>query len=58
MRVVSLGEAWISTTLLGKTKTVLRACVTNFETGEQDIGALVDSVGRARRQVRPVNAAR
>ncbi len=58
MRVVSLGEAWISTTLLGKTKTVLRACVTNFETQPEDIAALAESLGRARRQVREMTAAR
>ena len=46
-RVVSSGEAWISTTLLAGKETVLRACVTNYRTSPQDIEDLVSSLGRA-----------
>ncbi|MCP5120796.1 MAG: aminotransferase class V-fold PLP-dependent enzyme [bacterium] len=46
-QVVNSGEAWISTTSLAG-RVVLRACITNYRTGEADIRALVDSVNRAR----------
>jgi len=48
MRVVESGEAWISTTLLAGSKTVLRACITNYRTTPADIAALIDTLGRAR----------
>jgi glutamate/tyrosine decarboxylase-like PLP-dependent enzyme len=48
MRVVGSGEAWISTTVLGGSKTVLRACITNYRTTPADIAALIQSLGRAR----------
>lgn len=48
MRVVGSGEAWISTTVLAESKTVLRACVTNYRTTPEDISALIQSLGRAR----------
>jgi glutamate/tyrosine decarboxylase-like PLP-dependent enzyme len=46
--VVSSGEAWISTVVLGEVGTALRACITNFRTGPEDVEALVASLGRAR----------
>ncbi|HUS06083.1 MAG TPA: aminotransferase class V-fold PLP-dependent enzyme [Bryobacteraceae bacterium] len=46
LRVVASGEAWISTTLLGGHKLVLRACITNFLTQESDLAALIDSLAR------------
>ena len=48
MRVVRSGEAWISTTVLAGSKTVLRACITNYRTTPEDISALIQSLGRAR----------
>jgi aromatic-L-amino-acid/L-tryptophan decarboxylase len=39
MFVVASGIAWISTTLLAGTRTVLRACVTNYLTQANDIDA-------------------
>jgi glutamate/tyrosine decarboxylase-like PLP-dependent enzyme len=48
MRVVGSGEAWISTTVLAGSKTVLRACITNYRTTPEDISALIKTLGRAR----------
>ena len=48
MNVVASGEAWISTTVLAGSKTVLRACITNYRTAPGDIAALIDTLGRAR----------
>ncbi len=48
--VVASGEAWISTVVLGEVGTALRACITNFRTGPEDVEALVASLGRAREQ--------
>ncbi len=48
MRVVKSGEAWISTTVLAGTKTVLRACITNYRTAAEDVSALVAALERAR----------
>jgi glutamate/tyrosine decarboxylase-like PLP-dependent enzyme len=49
--VVSSGKAWISFTRLDKNRPVLRACVTNFRTGPEDIRALVQALGEARRKL-------
>lgn len=57
MDVVASGEAWISTTVLGGRRRVLRACVTNFETGEHDIDALVETLARSRRKLGSMTAA-
>jgi glutamate/tyrosine decarboxylase-like PLP-dependent enzyme len=57
MTVVSSGEAWISTTLLGGNRTVLRACITNYLTQPRDVDALVKTVARTRsRQVPDSNS--
>ncbi len=45
--VVQSGEAWISTTRL-RGEVVLRACITNYRTGEDDIRALADCLTRVR----------
>lgn len=45
--VVRSGDAWISTTRL-RGRAVIRACITNYRTGEDDIVALVTSLRRAR----------
>jgi glutamate/tyrosine decarboxylase-like PLP-dependent enzyme len=50
LKVVSSGKAWISTTRLGGTTPVLRACITNYRTQPEDIQALVDALGWARGQ--------
>jgi glutamate/tyrosine decarboxylase-like PLP-dependent enzyme len=46
--VVGSGEAWISTVVLGEVGPALRACITNYRTGPQDVEALVASLDRAR----------
>jgi glutamate/tyrosine decarboxylase-like PLP-dependent enzyme len=46
--VVASGEAWISTAALGEAGPALRACITNYRTGPEDVEALVAAVGRAR----------
>ena len=45
--VVASGEAWISTVALGEAGPALRACVTNYRTGPEDVDALVAALGRA-----------
>ena len=49
--VVSSGKGWISVTRLDKNRPVLRACVTNFRTGPEDIRALVQGLGEARKKL-------
>jgi glutamate/tyrosine decarboxylase-like PLP-dependent enzyme len=49
-RVVSSGAAWISTTRVGPGTPLLRACITNFRTGPDDIRALVAALDAAREQ--------
>jgi glutamate/tyrosine decarboxylase-like PLP-dependent enzyme len=46
--VVLSGKAWISTTRLGGSIEVLRACITNYRTGPQDLEALVEALNEAR----------
>ena len=48
LKVVASGQAWISTTLLRGSDTVLRACITNYRTSPSDINALVEVVDRLR----------
>ncbi len=50
--VVACGEAWLSTTRLAADLPVLRACITSFRTGPEDVRALVGALERARRQLR------
>ncbi len=47
-KIVSSGEAWISTTRLGEGLLVLRACITNYRTDSKDIETLVRALDRAR----------
>ncbi|MGH9902662.1 MAG: pyridoxal phosphate-dependent decarboxylase family protein, partial [Pyrinomonadaceae bacterium] len=50
---VATGETWISTTRLdGGGRPVLRACVTNYLTGDEDVKALAKILDEARRRVR------
>lgn len=46
--IVSSGLAWISTTAVGGGVPVLRACITNYRTGPDEIRALVEGLERAR----------
>jgi len=46
--VVNTGKAWISTTMVGGQVPVIRACVTNYATTDDDIGALVADLEAAR----------
>ena len=48
-RVVESGKAWISTTRLDAETFVLRACITNFRTQEEDVLALVQVLNEARK---------
>lgn len=50
--VVRSGAAWISTTRLRPDLPVLRACITNYRTGPEDIAALVQALDAARAQSR------
>lgn len=47
-RIVSQGRAWISTTLLGGIRPVLRATITNYRTEKSDLGSLVNDLDSAR----------
>lgn len=46
--VIASGRAWISTTTLGGRVPAIRACVTNYATSADDIGALVADLDAAR----------
>jgi glutamate/tyrosine decarboxylase-like PLP-dependent enzyme len=48
-RVVESGAAWISPTVVNG-RTVLRACITNYRTHEEDVEALIDVLAQAREQ--------
>jgi hypothetical protein len=47
-RVVAGGRAWLSTTVLGGSTPVLRACVSNFGTSPADVDVLVAELAAAR----------
>jgi hypothetical protein len=47
--VLDSGEAWISTTVLGGTQPAIRACITCFRTGPQDVERLVDALNHSRK---------
>ncbi len=49
--VVASGEAWINTVVLGEAGPALRACITNYRTGPEDVDALIAVLGRVRDQV-------
>jgi hypothetical protein len=51
--VVASEEAWISTVALGEAGPALRACITNFRTGPEDVDALVATLARARSRQAP-----
>ncbi len=51
LQVVSSGKAWISTTRLAGLTPVLRACITNYRTGPDDLVALVEDLNWARREL-------
>jgi glutamate/tyrosine decarboxylase-like PLP-dependent enzyme len=46
--VLASGQAWISTLTLSGPRPALRACITNFRTGPQDLDALVAALAAAR----------
>ena len=46
--VLASGEAWISTVSLGEVGPALRACITNYRTGPEDIEILMAALRRAR----------
>jgi glutamate/tyrosine decarboxylase-like PLP-dependent enzyme len=50
--VLASGEAWISTTAVGEVGPALRACITNYRTGPEDVDALVAALDRARASLR------
>ncbi len=51
LEIVSSGKAWISTTRIAGSTPVLRACITNYRTEPQDIGALIEALEWARQRV-------
>lgn len=51
--VVASGRAWISTVNLGYGGPALRACITNYLTGPEDLEELVEALGAAREATRP-----
>ncbi len=56
IKIVTSGKAWISTTRLGGSTPVLRACITNYRTGPDDLVALVNALNWAREQVGKVGS--
>jgi glutamate/tyrosine decarboxylase-like PLP-dependent enzyme len=50
--MITSGDAWISTTVIAGTRTVLRACITNYLTQATDIEALISSLRDVRDRVR------
>jgi glutamate/tyrosine decarboxylase-like PLP-dependent enzyme len=50
-RIVTSGAAWISTTRLKDGQAVLRACITNFRSGQGDLEALVAALDEARKNI-------
>jgi glutamate/tyrosine decarboxylase-like PLP-dependent enzyme len=46
--VLESGQAWISTVTLGGSRPALRACITNYRTGPEDLDALVGALAAAR----------
>ena len=46
--VLASGQAWCSTTMLGGHGMVLRACITNYATQEEDVRGLVAALNAAR----------
>jgi glutamate/tyrosine decarboxylase-like PLP-dependent enzyme len=49
--VVASGEAWLSMVGLSEGNQALRACVTNYRSGPEDVDALLAVLGRARERV-------
>ncbi len=49
--VLASGRAWLSTTRLGNGRHVLRTCITNYRTNEEDVRALVAAMNDARTTV-------
>jgi glutamate/tyrosine decarboxylase-like PLP-dependent enzyme len=49
--IVTSGKAWISVTRLAKKTPVLRACITNYRTEEDDIRALVSDLNVVREKI-------
>jgi len=45
--LIASGQVWLSTTKLDSEKSVLRACITNFLTDEQDIKACIEVLQKA-----------
>jgi len=55
--LIASGEAWASSTLLGGSTRVIRACITNYRTAPEDVLALVASLAKARARVLAAAAA-
>ncbi|HKS28567.1 MAG TPA: pyridoxal-dependent decarboxylase [Pyrinomonadaceae bacterium] len=47
--VVASGKTWISKTIIGRGRAVLRACVTNYRTQAEDVRALIEALDEARK---------
>jgi aromatic-L-amino-acid decarboxylase len=46
-RVNGSGRAWISEVLLSGERKALRACITSYRTGPEDVGILIGELERA-----------
>jgi glutamate/tyrosine decarboxylase-like PLP-dependent enzyme len=49
--IIDSGSAWISIANLGGNTPALRACITNYRTGPEDIGTLVETLNCVRQEV-------
>ncbi len=56
LEIVAAGKAWINTIRIADTIPVLRACITNYRTGPDDVQALVEALNWSRQQVRAAGA--
>src|SRR5262249_27250927 len=54
--LVDRGRAWLSTTILGGTTPVLRACISNYGPAPADVEVLIDELDACRRRHRPGRA--
>ncbi|MDW8138226.1 MAG: aminotransferase class V-fold PLP-dependent enzyme [Bacteroidota bacterium] len=50
--LIGSGRAWVSTARLRGHHTVIRACITNYRTGPEDVDALLEALDAARHRVR------
>jgi hypothetical protein len=47
-QIYARGRVWISDVVLGGRERVLRACITSYRTGDEDLACLIDEIERGR----------